>query len=144
MVLRTWTEQPAHYPGVLLDAIVVMPEHLHGLVILTDPWLLRLEHKPGRNPTNQDGPGLGPALTRDFAESRERPVDIPSLIGRFKSLTTTRYYTIKDSHPDSRLPEKLWQRSYYERVIRSDSEFEEKREYIVTNHRRWWLRNTQQ
>ena len=34
MVLQTWRELPEHYPGVSIDAAVVMPNHFHGIVIL--------------------------------------------------------------------------------------------------------------
>jgi putative transposase len=35
MVQRVWNEIPAHYPGVDVDAFVVMPNHIHGIIVLT-------------------------------------------------------------------------------------------------------------
>ena len=35
IVMRCWDELPAHYPTVELDAFVVMPNHIHGILVLT-------------------------------------------------------------------------------------------------------------
>ena len=36
MVQQTWDDLPTHYPGIDLDAFVVMPNHVHGIIILAD------------------------------------------------------------------------------------------------------------
>jgi len=140
MVSRVWNNLPHYYPGIVLDAFVIMPEHIHGIVILADPRLI----------AEAGGPTLSAAPTRLDAGSvvsegpsvSQRPIAIPTLMRRFKSYTTNRYHRIRSSYPNSRLPAKLWQRSYYERVIRSESDFQEKRDYIVTNPQRRWLKNS--
>lgn len=57
MVHRVWTEIPAHAPDVDIDAFVVMPNHIHGIIVLT-----------GSTPV---GAGLVPA--RDGATTRVAP-----------------------------------------------------------------------
>ncbi|MBI3126613.1 MAG: hypothetical protein HYZ11_03310 [Candidatus Tectomicrobia bacterium] len=37
MVQRTWEELPSKYPGMEIDAFVVMPNHIHGIIVLIDP-----------------------------------------------------------------------------------------------------------
>jgi REP element-mobilizing transposase RayT len=150
MVKRIWLAQPEHYPGIVLDAFVVMPEHIHGIVIEVDPRILA---------SQRPGPVLGPAPTgeaevtlpsdRATTSSAEdspeisRPIDLRLLMQDFKSLTSNKYYEIRQRYPNSRLPDKLWQRSYYERVFRSERDFDQKRGYIVTNPQRRFLRTTQ-
>ncbi len=34
MISRVWRELPERYPGVALDAFIVMPDHLHGIIVL--------------------------------------------------------------------------------------------------------------
>jgi REP element-mobilizing transposase RayT len=166
MVQLFWLEQPQHYPGVVLDAFVVMPEHVHGIVILVDPRLT--EHggpdwDPATTPridSQEGGPDWDPAPTPGVAEhppdGREyyeqpieaaisiprRPIDLRLLMQNYKSLTSQEYYKIRQRYPQSRLPDRLWQRSYYERVIRSESDFNEKREYISTNPQRRFLKSS--
>jgi REP element-mobilizing transposase RayT len=59
---------------------------------------------------------------------------LPDIIGRFKSFTTKRYNEIKGSKYLT-----LWQRNYYEHVIRNPKELDEIRQYIVNNPSKWEL-----
>jgi putative transposase len=94
VIEECWASIPDHFPAVGLDAFVVMPNHVHGIV-----WL----------------PGAGHAPP------------LPVLIGSFKSAV-------------SRLAGgPLWQRSFYDRVIRSDSELRALRQYVTDNLVRWAL-----
>jgi putative transposase len=82
------------FPAVGLDAFVVMPNHVHGIV-----WL----------------PGAGHAPP------------LPVVIGSFKSAVSR-----LEGGP-------LWQRSFYDRVIRSDIELRALRQYVTDNLLRWAL-----
>lgn len=138
MVQGVWQNLPHYFPGVVLDAFVVMPDHIHGIVVLVDSWLINVKSGPARSAA----PTLGNEFNQEppLAKSRKKPIDIPTLMRRFKSFTTKQYWDIQANHHNSRLPEKLWQRSFYERIIRSDSDLEEKREYIMTNPLRRFLK----
>ena len=111
MVQSVWNDIPAHYSGVGIDAFVVMPNHIHGIVTLATHGM-------------QAG-GLDPLLS------------LPDVVHRFKSLTTSRY--ISGFHHEGWLPfdRRLWQRNYYEHVVRSERELERIREYIVGNPAKW-------
>ena len=104
MVEAIWREMPAHYAGVLLDAYVVMPNHIHGIVVLTD-----VDHALG----------LG------------------DILHRFKSLTTARYRRCVLDLGWKPFCGRLWQRNYYEHIIRDEHDLEDIREYIETNSGRW-------
>ena len=114
LIHNTWIETCSFCAGVSADAFVVMPNHLHAVVLLKD------------NTAGQISP-------------RTMSTGLPSLIRRFKMLSTARASHTKVTR-ESPLPHgHLWQRSYYEHVIRDDDSLERIREYISTNPLRWEL-----
>jgi REP element-mobilizing transposase RayT len=98
MVQMVWNELPLRYPGVETDAFVVMPNHVHGIVMLAG-----------------SGQARGPAPT------------LPMVVHRFKSFTTHQH------------GKALWQRNYFEHIVRNDRDLDRIREYIAVNPIRWSL-----
>ena len=136
MIQTVWAELPVHYPGVGIDTFVVMPNHIHGIIVLT------VGATPRGCPVLHDDPGhrgqaRGPAPT-DVAVSTGR-LALPDVAQRFKSLTTARYG--QGVRQDGWLPylDRLWQRNYYEHIIRNEDELRRSREYIVQNPAKWAL-----
>ena len=118
VVDQCWRQIPNHNPFVQLDAFVIMPNHLHGILVLAyDTW------------------GRGTAC-RAPTESFGRPVpgSLPTLIRSFKS-AATRGINRLGSTPGRR----VWQRGYYERVIRNERELNAVRRYIAANPLQWEL-----
>lgn len=107
MVIDCWENIPDRYPWVELDEFVLMPNHLHGLLVF------------GADP--------------DFDER----VNLGTVIGSFKSITTNAYGLGVRSRGWPRFNGKLWLENYYERVVRNDREAEKFREYIWDNPYRW-------
>ena len=124
IVASAWRTIPekAHAAHVCLDEWVVMPNHLHGLVILTNspeegiPFPMA-----GRTPL--------PAVP---AERRLRPGSLGAIIGNFKSLVTRRVNNVEQTFGG-----KVWQRGYYERIVRNERELKAIRRYIRENPDRW-------
>ncbi|MDF2545604.1 MAG: hypothetical protein K0R93_502 [Anaerosolibacter sp.] len=112
MVLDKFEEIPEFYPGISIDKCIIMPNHLHAI--------LRIQH---------DGTAQGPLPTMRLSE----------YIHRFKTLTTKLYI---DGVRDGNYPtfnKKVWQQSYYDRIIRDETEYEKIWEYIDTNPLKWEL-----
>ncbi|OGO51992.1 MAG: hypothetical protein A2148_04100 [Chloroflexi bacterium RBG_16_68_14] len=121
MVESVWHQLPQHYTGVEVDAFVVMPNHVHGIIILV-----------GAGPCAcPDGSGQPQGVAPTGAMS------LPDVVQRFKSLTTAKYRW--GVHKDGWLPfpGRLWQRNYYEHIIRDDAELDRIRQYIHENPARW-------
>lgn len=99
-VLEKWQQLPQRFPGVRIDAFVIMPDHVHGIL-----WL---------DGTLEDAPTIG------------------KVIGAFKAWVTIAW---RDYHREAHIPclSHLWQRDYYEHVIRNDDDLHRTREYIVNN-----------
>ncbi len=112
IVESCWNESPQHFPHVELDAFVVMPNHVHGIVVITGAVGARhassLPH-----PTRAHGTDKG---------------SLGVIVGSFKSAVTKR---INDLHGSRGAI--VWQRNYYERVSRDEREPYCARQYILDN-----------
>ncbi|MFN8528329.1 MAG: transposase [Anaerolineae bacterium] len=113
-----WLALPVHHPGIELDAFVVMPNHIHGIIVIvgTTPASSAPSHlaKP-------DEAGLVPTKTR-----------LGTVIGSYKS-AVTRAIRETTQIPDLR----VWQARYYDHIIRNEADLNRIREYIDTNTARW-------
>ena len=142
MIQTIWDEMPEHYFGVAMDIFQIMPNHVHGIVILTDPVTVgagprACPHQTGQShdigqpqngqPQNGQPRGVAPTLS------------LPDVVHRFKSLTTARYRHRVKQHDWPPFPGKLWQRNYYEHIIRDENELNHTREYITQNPAKWAL-----
>ena len=112
-----WLRSAAPRDEIELDAFVVMPNHIHGIVVITDG-----AGATGRSPLHytDDGP-RGPAKR-----------SLASFICGYKPAVTRRINQLRDT-PGAR----VWQRNYYERVIRDDDELARARSYVADNPGRW-------
>jgi REP element-mobilizing transposase RayT len=117
LVKACWEEIPVHFPNTDLDMFVVMPNHVHGIIVLRDS--LNTGMKQGTTP---------------HAESFGRPVSgsLPTIIRSFKSATTRR---VNETRNIPNMP--VWQRNYYEHIIRNEDALHRMREYIALNPLRW-------
>jgi REP element-mobilizing transposase RayT len=114
-----WLRSAAVRDEIELDAFVIMPNHVHGIVIITgDPVV----GATGRSPLHDTaGRPRGPAKR-----------SLSSFIGGYKPAVTRRVNALRDS-PGAR----VWQRNYYEHIIRDDDELGRIRGYMITNPGRW-------
>ena len=121
LVASMWAELPHRYPAVQIDTFVVMPNHIHGILILT--------HEHLDVPPPKDGRAWEPAPT----------VGLPDIVHRFKSLTTREFAPLQHDRVRGPIRRHLWQRNYYEHVIRDDAALLRIREYITNNPLAWAL-----
>lgn len=131
IAMRCWQEIPAHFPHVELDEWVLMPDHLHGIIVIVD----ELE------PTDSRGEALpcgGEAMLRPDRRIRPhpprgcKPGSLGAIVGSFKSVVTRRVNELRDG-PGA----PVWQRNYYEHIIRNARELRAIRRYIQGNPYRW-------
>ena len=115
-----WLEIPRHFSRARLDAFVVMPNHVHGLIILT--WSPEVGARHAVPPPRAEAFG------------QPRPGSLPTIIRSYKSAVTRRINLL------SQTPGKpVWQRNYWEHVIRNEAALSRIREYIAANPYRWPL-----
>ena len=125
------TEIPSHYPDVHLASYVIMPDHIHMILVRTKTQSQRAGQCPA--PTEESdlscrrgGTPGPPATTEKPAPPRRRggtpgPPALPKIINAFKSLTTRKAGC------------SLWQRGYYEHILRNQQDFDEAAGYITGN-----------
>jgi len=125
MIQSSWNELPQHYPGIDIDAFVIMPNHIHGIIVLVGAGPCACPGN-GKLQKNKGQPrGVAPTLF------------LPDIVHRFKSLTTTRYKNGVAQFDWPPFNGKLWQRNYYEHIIRKEEELNRLWEYIVNNPTQW-------
>ncbi len=140
IVLETWGAIPIHFPNAAGDEIIVMPNHVHGIVYITvgatappRPASTTFAgiQAAGSHPAPAGRGSPSPLRPRLRPRGAER-ASLGAIIGSFKSYAARR---INAERQTSGAP--VWQRNYYERVIRNDRELELAREYILDNPRKW-------
>jgi len=134
-MIQIWWDKLAHkFPAVETDAFVIMPNHIHGIIIITEPDAV------GANPRVR--PNLHvrpkPGQTRGSAPTNgiERPT-LGHIVQWFKTMTTNAYIRGVKQDEWEPFPGKFWQRNYYERIIRNERELNATRQYIHDNPSRW-------
>jgi REP-associated tyrosine transposase len=112
IVQATWDGLPSHYAGVRIDAFVIMPNHVHGIIVLTE---------------RDVGAGFKPAPTDEC-----RRHGLSEIVRGFKTFSSRRINELHETPGVS-----VWQRNYYEHIIRNDDSMNRIRKYIVDNPARW-------
>jgi putative transposase len=137
IVRDEWLRTEVVRPYVLLDAFVVMPNHFHAIIVLTTD---RATHRVAPtmevpSSVEQLAEGKPSAYVQGSVQDGPRGAasgSLGAILGQFKSITAKKINSLCDT-PDR----SLWQRDYYERIIRNERELNGIREYIVYNPAHW-------
>jgi REP element-mobilizing transposase RayT len=119
MVGRWWNELANKFSAVEPDTFVLMPDHCHGIIFLV---------------------GADLCVRPDLLENKSGAhtgAPLPTIIQWFKTMSTNEYINNVATSRWPPFPGRLWQRNYFERVIRNDVELDKFRDYILTNPARW-------
>jgi len=127
MVLAEWNRLPERFPHLVLDAFVVMPNHVHGILVITDP-------APTAGATL--GATVGATVGATLVVAPTAPT-VGNIIGAFKSRVTVEYIRGVKTSGWPPFRGRLWQRNYYEHIIRNKRALNAIRQYIMENPRRW-------
>jgi REP element-mobilizing transposase RayT len=111
IVTESWEWLARQYPHVSLDAYVIMPNHMHGVIVL--------------HPVGRGGSRTAPTI-------RRKPLG--QLIGALKTRATKRFNRLHAAPGTI-----IWQRGYYDHIIRDDEDLRRIRRYISLNPLKWSL-----
>jgi REP element-mobilizing transposase RayT len=121
-MIEKWVEKLHNqYGNIELDEFVIMPNHIHLIVVIVG-----------------DDPCVVPPVTNSNAGTHTG-VPLHTVIQWFKTMSTNEYIKGVKSGEYPTFDKRIWQRNYYEHVIRNDKELNEIREYIVNNPLKWEL-----
>jgi len=111
---RCWMEIPEHFPGVRIDAFVVMPDHVHGILVIDDV------------PSVGNAP-VGDAYMRPLQGNDRTKMTMPKIVQQYKAAVTREINRVY-GHAIFQ-----WQRSYHDTIIRDHQALHGIRRYIGEN-----------
>ncbi|MEJ2794955.1 transposase [Iodobacter sp. LRB] len=121
-VYTQWHDLPKRFPNISLDAFIIMPNHLHAILVINPVGALLAAPLSNIAP-GKDAPSKGAASSAPT---------VGEIIRAFKSLTA-----IAANRLLNRVGQPFWQRNYWEHVIRDEEEWQTIREYIHHNPQQW-------
>jgi REP element-mobilizing transposase RayT len=138
IALQCWLEIPQHFSNVFLHEFVIMPNHVHGIIeignITTTNGNGTIHWAPNDTEINHlttNGNG-----TIHWATARVAPTNtVGDIIGAYKSFVANRcleIYKLRNEYMG-----KLWQRNYYEHIIRNEQSYKNITNYIINNPANW-------
>ncbi|MBR1126529.1 hypothetical protein JQ628_33760 [Bradyrhizobium lablabi] len=137
MVAALWAGIPARFPKVEIDRFVVMPNHLHGILFLPDTEDAGAT-MPDKGATTRVAP-TSESVGAPLVGAPMAHVRLGDIVGAFKSLTTVAYIDGVNSNGWPEFRGRLWQRNYYEHIIRDEPALNRIRRYVEENPARWDL-----
>ena len=155
IVSDAWRDLARRFPSVRLDQFVVMPNHVHAIIWTTAPAPVRAQHHASLNdnPSPTGAPSwksplppdsvapLRPAIESPIAPSNHASPLRPAALKRnslglivhaFKSRSAKRINRLRRT-PGA----PVWQRNYYEHIVRSEEDLHRIRQYIIDNPAKW-------
>jgi putative transposase len=120
-----WLAIPRHFPNARLDTFVVMPDHVHGIIVINE--------RADVDTVDVDTVDVDSADPDNVGAQHAAPLrgSLGAIVRAFKSAATKRINEIRGT------PGKpVWQRNYYDRIVRDDRELHRVRRYILSNPNR--------
>ena len=114
IVQQYWYEISKYFGNIILDEFVIMPDHMHGIIII-------------------DNERCRDEVTPSLLHYRQRPT-LGQIVGYFKYQSTKSINEFRNTPGDS-----IWQTRFHEHIIRNKQELNIKRKYIINNPINWKL-----
>jgi REP element-mobilizing transposase RayT len=137
IVQTAWLDLPNHYPNIELDAFIIMPDHIHGIIWLHDmPDVgdgLTPDVGDGLTPDVGDGltPDVGDGLTPDVGDGfKPSPTKhgLTEIVRALKTFSARRINEARGTQGTA-----FWQRGFYDHIVRVEHDLENIRAYILEN-----------
>jgi REP-associated tyrosine transposase len=123
IVKQCWNNIPIKYQNVETDEFVVMPDHVHGIIIINeDDTVVEAIHELPRRQHEEEQQSLQTTM------KQRRQMLLPKIIGRFKMNSAKQINEINNGEGS-----RVWQRNYYGHVIRNEQDLIRIRDYISNN-----------
>jgi len=119
MINKWWNELNNKYRNIQLHEYIIMPNHFHGIIQIIDS----ITNTDTNNKTEKSGEHAGSPLQE--------------MIQWLKTMTTNEYIRMVRQNGWQPFHEKLWQRNYYEHIIRNERSYVKIAEYIINNPVNW-------
>jgi REP element-mobilizing transposase RayT len=135
IAFHEWINLTERYSNFELDVFQIMPNHMHGIILLTD---VGAGFTPARNTNdkkiNADA-SIDKSMTDDKQATARVAPTVGNMVGAYKSLVANGCLEIYKSKNESM--GKFWQRNYYEHIIRNEESYQQISNYILNNPTKW-------
>jgi len=122
-----WLEIPEHFPNAVLHEHIVMPNHIHGIIELI---------KSGSHNDSESNNGVQIFEPRRNQFQKIIPHSIGSIVRGYK-IGVTKWFRNNTVVVQNFEPQPIWQRNYYEHIIRDEKSYQRISEYIINNPKNW-------
>jgi putative transposase len=147
IVQKWWDNIPNHFPNVETGAFIIMPNHIHGIVFVTEERrgeVISPHDQPNDN-NQKNTSNIDTSHQREesmqTSETDNQGGEIPPLrrptLGQI--VAYFKYQSTKEMNEADNIGiiTEFWQRNYYEHIIRNEKELKQKMDYILDNPSRW-------
>lgn len=134
-----WVNIPTHFPNIILHEYVIMPNHIHGIIEISPKIMRTNQYSPHNDDGRTKGVSFRHSPNSDTDNIRAKNISplprspsktIGSVVRGFKIGVTKWFRQNTDVH-------NVWQRNYYDIIIRDDKAYQNISSYIVNNPAKW-------
>jgi len=146
IVQQCWNDLPIHYDNIALDAYVIMPDHFHGIILITDNVdnvgaihelpRQRQDELPRQRQDELPRQRQDELPRQRQQQQQRRKMLLPKIVGRFKMNSAKKINQMRNTPGIS-----VWQRNYYEHIIHDEKSLQNIRKYIINNPLQWYYDN---
>jgi len=150
MVKKIWSEIPNDFNNTKLHEHIIMPNHIHGVIEITTVGADSISARnadsiSARNADSISARNADSISARNADERAERAKraemdsapTIPNIVQSFKRHTTIKYIKMVKQHILPPFNKRIWQRNYWEHIIRNENECRRIVQYIIDNPAKW-------
>lgn len=128
-----WVKLFERFPNFELDVFQIMPNHMHGIILLKNS-VVAAEFTSAAEEGQPQGIVPEEGQPQGIAPTEDAPT-IGNIVGAYKSLVANGCLEIYKSKNE--MMGKLWQRNYYEHIIRNEQSYQNISNYIINNPAKW-------
>ena len=130
IMIENWLHEiGTKFSGILLDSYAIMPDHIHAIFIVCRDLYIAGDHA---------GSPLQKQIKCDEKLDNNTQMNrLGDVVGWFKTMTTNEYIKGVRQGIYPRFDTKLWQRNYYEHIVRNEADLSQVRRYVYENPIRW-------
>jgi REP element-mobilizing transposase RayT len=132
IVEQCWLDLPNHYQNIKLDAHIVMPNHFHGIIKILDHVETGLKPVSYADGSETLEMGLKPISTPSIRCHMDKQHGLSEFVRALKTFSARGINELRNT-----IGRNIWQRGYYDHIIRNDESLKRIRIYILNNPSNW-------
>jgi REP element-mobilizing transposase RayT len=143
-MIEKWCAELSHkFPDIILDTYIIMPNHFHAIIVnngalSVGPVGANLRVRPNVCPNAApDIRGEHNNIQGEHIQGEHAGSPLHAVVQWFKTMTTNEYIRGVKTFGWQPFDKKLWQRNYYEHIIRNDNSYQNIADYIAHNPAKW-------